>query len=59
MGRSMLEKMFSVKNFPNGNNNPKPKTQKNLAPKKVRVIFRRKITNKPCNTNPKAKPIDN
>ncbi len=61
MARSFLERLFSIKNFRNGNNIPKtnqPNLQKS-APKKGKIIIYRKITNKSCNTSPKAKPIDN
>ena len=52
--------MFSIKNFRNGNSVTKnSKITKNPTTKKGKIIIRKKITHKPCNTHPKAKPIDN
>lgn len=63
MARSFLERLFSIKNFrkvniSNQSNQQKINLQKNSAPK-GKIIIYRKITNKSCNTSPKAKPIDN
>ncbi len=57
---SLLARLLSVKNHKHGVLNPNNQTPKfNQQPRKGKIIIRRKITNKPCNTNPKTKPLDN
>ncbi len=60
MAKSLLQKIFSLRNH-RTDILPPPKRleKKQPTPRKGKIIIKRKITHKPCNTSPKAKPIDN